>query len=189
MDRVRDAGRIIGGLNSRNAELCRQVEEVRAGAGLEAVAVAKKRAADSETEVARLKSELQTSENSNKELQKILQTELRLLRAEVSTFSQKLEGAKAEARAASEALAEEARLRPDKDKELIVAYKKSEGFELGLTRTGRVSFEYGYRITTSRFRARHPGLEVEEDPFTPHPEDLEVDMPEDVPFDDRLNAP
>ncbi|CAL9779358.1 unnamed protein product, partial [Musa acuminata subsp. burmannicoides] len=48
MDRVRDAGRIIGGLSGRNAELCRQVEEVRAGAGPEAMAAAEKRAADSE---------------------------------------------------------------------------------------------------------------------------------------------
>ena len=94
-----------------------------------------------------------------------------------------------EARAASEALTEEARLRPKKDRELIATYKKSEGFELGLACTGRVSFKYGYRIATARFHSRHPGLEVEEDPFTSHPEDLEVDMPEDVPFDDRPDPP
>ncbi|XP_065007933.1 uncharacterized protein LOC135638644 [Musa acuminata AAA Group] len=159
-----------------------------------AVATAEKRAADSEAEVARLRSELEASKNSNKELQKTIRverTELRLLTTEAGSLSKKLEEAQAQAkaRAASEALAEEARLRPDKDKELIVTYKKSEGFELGLTRTGQVSFEYGYRIATSRFRARHPGLEVEEDPFTPHPEDLEVDMPKDVPFDDCPDIP
>ena len=163
------------------------MEEVRAGADPEAVAAAERRAAESEAEAARLLSELEASKKSNEELQKTIRlerVELRLLKSEASALSKKLEGAKAEARAASEALAEEARLRPVKDKELLEAYKKSEGFELGLTRTGRVSFEYGYRIVTSRFRVRHPGLEVEEDPFTPYPEDQRVDMPEEVPFDD-----
>ncbi|THU69455.1 hypothetical protein C4D60_Mb08t14590 [Musa balbisiana] len=133
-----------------------------------------------------------SAKNSNKELQKILwvhRTELRLLRTEAGTLKKKLEEAKAEARVAAEALAEESHLRPEKDKELIEAYKKSEGFEQGLTRTGRVSYEYGYRIALGRFRARHPGSEVEEDPFTSYPEDLEVDMPGDIPFDDRLDVP
>ncbi|THU69085.1 hypothetical protein C4D60_Mb08t10650 [Musa balbisiana] len=192
MDRVRDVGKIIEGLSERNTELRRQVEEIQAGAGPEAVVTVEKRVTDLEAEVARLKSKLETSKNSNKELQKILRVdriELRLLRTEAGTLSKKLEEAKAEARAAAEALAEESHLRPKKDKELIEAYKKSEGFEQGLTRTGRVSYEYGYRIALGRFHARHPGFEVEEDPFTSYPEDLEVDMPDDVPFDDRLEVP
>ncbi|XP_064989149.1 uncharacterized protein LOC135627113 [Musa acuminata AAA Group] len=40
MDRVRDAGRVIGILSDRNAELRKQIEEVHAGAAPEAVAVA-----------------------------------------------------------------------------------------------------------------------------------------------------
>ena len=149
------------------------------------MATAERRAA----EAARLSSELEASKKANEELQKTIRlerVELRLLKSETSAISKKLEGAKAEARAASEALAEEARLRPAKNKELLEAYKKSEGFELGLTRTGWGSCEYGYRIATSRFRARHPGLEVEDNPFAPHPEDQGVDMPEEVPFDDRV---
>ncbi|XP_064994331.1 uncharacterized protein LOC135630935 [Musa acuminata AAA Group] len=192
MDKVRDAGRVIGGLVNRNVELHRQVEEVRAGAGPEAVTFVEKRTAESEAEAARLKSELEASKKANEELQKITRverTELRLLKTEASALGKALEEAKGEARAASEALAEEARLQPAKDKELLEAYKKSEGFELGLTRTGRVSFEYGYRIATSHFRAHHPGLKVEKDPFIPHHEDQVVDMPEEVPFDDRLDAP
>nr|XP_018683052.1 PREDICTED: uncharacterized protein LOC108953127 [Musa acuminata subsp. malaccensis] len=192
MDRVRDVGRVIGGLANRNAELVRQVEEVRAGAGPEAVAAAEQRAADLEAEAARLRSELEASKKANEGLQKTIRverTELRLVKTEASALSKKLEEAKVEARTASETLAEEARLRPVKDKELLEAYKKSEGFKLRLTRTGRVSFEYGYRIATSRFRARHPGLEVEENPFAPHLEDQGVDMLEEVPFDDRLEEP
>ncbi|THU60561.1 hypothetical protein C4D60_Mb07t14070 [Musa balbisiana] len=192
MDRVCDAGRVIGDLNERNSELRHQVEEIKAGSGPEAVAAAEKRAADLEAAVERLKSELQSSEGSNKELQKLLRVdrvELRLLKSKACTLSKKLEEAKAEAKAASKALTEEARLRPKKDKEAIETYKKSEGFELGLTRMGRVSYEYGYRIALCRFRVRHPGSEIEEDPFSHHPEDLEVDMPEDVPFNDRLEVP
>ncbi|CAL9158550.1 unnamed protein product [Musa hybrid cultivar] len=113
MDRVRDTGRVIGGLISRNAELHRQVEEVRAGAGPEAVAAVEKRAAESEAEAACLRSELETSKKLNEELQKTIRVErieLRLSRTEAGTLSKKLVEAKAEARAASEALAEEVRL-------------------------------------------------------------------------------
>ena len=61
MDRVRDAGRIIAALSSRNAELWRQADEARAGAGPEAIAAAEQRASDLEAKVARLRSELQAS--------------------------------------------------------------------------------------------------------------------------------
>ncbi|THU59657.1 hypothetical protein C4D60_Mb07t04370 [Musa balbisiana] len=136
--------------------------------------------------------ELEKSENSAKELQRFLRldrVELRLLKSEALTLTKKAEKAEAEARAASSALAEETRLRPIKDKEAIEAYKKSEGFELGLTRMGRVSYEYGYKVALGRFRACPPSSEVEEDPFSSHPEDQDVDMPEDVPFDDRPKTP
>ncbi|THU67089.1 hypothetical protein C4D60_Mb05t20980 [Musa balbisiana] len=192
MDRVRDAGQVIWDLSERNSELCHQVEEVRAGSGPEAVAAAEKRATDSEAEVARLKAELEKSKNSVKELQRFLRldrAELRLLKSEALTLTKKAEKAEAEARAASGALVEETRLRPIKDKEAIEAYKKSEGFELGLTRMGRVSYEYGYKVALGRFRACPPGSEVEEDPFSSHPEDREVDTPEDVPFDDCPKTP
>ena len=68
MDRVRDAGRVIGDLIKRNAELHRQVEEARAGAGLEAMAAAGKRTAEAEAEAARLKSELKASKTMNNDL-------------------------------------------------------------------------------------------------------------------------
>ena len=192
MDRVRDAGQAIWDLSERNSELCRQLEEVRAGSGPEAVAAAEKRATDSEEEVARLRAELEQSGDSVKELQEFLRldrAELRLLKSEALGLTKRAEKAEAEARAASDALAEEVRLRPSKDKEAIEAYKRSENFELGLTRMGRVSYEYGHRIALGRFCSCPPGCEVEKDPFASHPVDLEVDMPEDVPFDDRPKTP
>ena len=192
MDRVRDAGQVIWNLSECNSELCHQLEEVRAGSGPEAVAAAEKRATDSEEEVARLKAELEQSGSSVKELEEFLRldrAELRLLRSEALGLTKRAEKAEAEARAASDALAEEVRLRLSKDKEAIEAYKKSENFELGLTRMGRVSYEYGYRIALGRFGSCPPGSEVERDPFASHPVDLEVDMPEDVPFDDRPKTP
>ncbi|CAL9769648.1 unnamed protein product, partial [Musa acuminata subsp. burmannicoides] len=89
MDRVRDAAWIIGGLINRNAKLHRQVEEVRAGAGPKVVAIAERRAAESEAEVARLSSEIEASKKANEELQKTIRlerVELRLLKSEASAL-------------------------------------------------------------------------------------------------------
>uniref|UniRef100_A0A804K6Z6 Uncharacterized protein n=1 Tax=Musa acuminata subsp. malaccensis TaxID=214687 RepID=A0A804K6Z6_MUSAM len=62
MDRVRDASRALGVLSDRNAELRRQLEEVRAGAAPEAVAAAEQRASDLEAEVSRLSSTSRAAE-------------------------------------------------------------------------------------------------------------------------------
>ncbi|CAL9186775.1 unnamed protein product [Musa hybrid cultivar] len=56
-DRVRDGGRALGILCDRNAELRREIEEVRAGAAPEAVATAEQRSSELEAEVNRLKAE------------------------------------------------------------------------------------------------------------------------------------
>ncbi|THU57027.1 hypothetical protein C4D60_Mb11t23440 [Musa balbisiana] len=164
MDNVRDAGR---------------VEEIRVRAALEAVVTAEQRASDLEVEATHLRSELKAAKEQNDGLQ----VHLKVTRAE------KLNETCVEAQAASETLAEEIRQCPEKDRKLIEDYKKSQGFELGLTRTGQVTYEYGYRIALARFRARYPDLDVAEDPFASFPEDLGVDMPEDVPFDDSIDAP
>ena len=59
VDRVQDASRIISSLGDKNAELCGQVEELKAGARPEAVAAAKQRAINLEGKVAWLKLELE----------------------------------------------------------------------------------------------------------------------------------
>ncbi|THU57112.1 hypothetical protein C4D60_Mb03t00060 [Musa balbisiana] len=181
MDRVRDAGRVIGSLSDRNTELRRQIEVIRASAAPEAVAAFEQRPSDPEAEATHLRSRLKAVEEQNNGLQE----HLKAARAEVRLAKDE---ACAEARAASETLADEIHQRLKKDRKLIKDYKKSKGFELGLTRTGQVTYEYGYWIALARFRAHYPDLEVAEDPAS-FPEDLGVDMPEEVPFDDSADVP
>ncbi|RRT54456.1 hypothetical protein B296_00042632 [Ensete ventricosum] len=50
---------------------------------------------------------------------------------------------------------------------------------------GRVSYEFGYKIALTRFRTKHLGLEVEEDPYATLSEDNDVPMDVEVPFDGR----
>ncbi|RZS04693.1 hypothetical protein BHM03_00035068 [Ensete ventricosum] len=69
-------------------------------------------------------------------------------------------------------------------KQVVDRYKESVGFKEGLKRMGRVTYEYEYRVTLTRFRALHPDSEVEEDPFTIHPEDALVPMKRQQAFDD-----
>ncbi|XP_065014594.1 uncharacterized protein LOC135642395 [Musa acuminata AAA Group] len=211
-DRVRDAGRALGILCDRNAELRREIEEVRAGATSEAVAAAEQRSSELEAEVTclkteavtvdqrfsaleaevlRLKSEATMAEERHVGLQGALRatrTEAHLARNEAVSLTKRLEEALAEAKAASEAQAAEQILRPERDKKLIEDYKQSSGFQLGLVWLGQVTYEYGYRIDLGRFKARHPGLEVEADPFASLPEDRGVDMPDEVPFDDSVGG-
>ncbi|RRT62308.1 hypothetical protein B296_00029300 [Ensete ventricosum] len=66
----------------------------------------------------------------------------------------------------------------------IARYKGSLGFKEGLKRMGRVTYEYGYRVTLAHFRTRYPDADVEEDPFTIHPEDDLVPMERQQDFDD-----
>ncbi|CAL9173606.1 unnamed protein product [Musa hybrid cultivar] len=61
VDRVQDAGRIISGLGDKITELHGQIEELNAGAGLEAIATTEQRAIDLEGEVSRLKLELENA--------------------------------------------------------------------------------------------------------------------------------
>ncbi|RRT74526.1 hypothetical protein B296_00018203 [Ensete ventricosum] len=60
-------------------------------------------------------------------------------------------------------------LQEDLPRRAIEDYKKSLGFEMGLVRMGRVSLEYGYQLALARLQARHPGVEIELDPFVSLP--------------------
>ncbi|RZS11899.1 hypothetical protein BHM03_00043276 [Ensete ventricosum] len=61
-------------------------------------------------------------------------------------------------------------------RQAVIQYKESAGFKERLKRMGRVTYEYGYRVTLVRFHARHTYSEVEEGPFTIHLEDDLVPM-------------
>ncbi|RWV93019.1 hypothetical protein GW17_00044554, partial [Ensete ventricosum] len=66
----------------------------------------------------------------------------------------------------------------------IDRYKESVGFNEGLKRMGHVTYEYGYQVALARFHSLHLDSEVEEDPFTIHPEDDLVPMERQQAFDD-----
>lgn len=152
----------------------------------------KTEAAAAEAEISRLKSEAKAADERYEGLQGVLRvtrTEARLARNEAVALTKKLEEAAVEAKAASEALAAERSLRPKQDRKLIEDYKQSSGFQLGLVRSGQVTYDYGYRIALGRFMARHPGLEVEANPFASLPEDRDLDMPDEVSFDDSVEGP
>ncbi|RWW39322.1 hypothetical protein BHE74_00055356 [Ensete ventricosum] len=76
--------------------------------------------------------------------------------------------------------------RAELPRQSVAQYKESLGFKEGLKRMGRVTYEYGYRVVLARFRARHPNADVEEDPFTIHPEDDLVPMERQQDFDDSV---
>ncbi|THU53872.1 hypothetical protein C4D60_Mb10t18970 [Musa balbisiana] len=146
MDRVRDAGRVIGNLSNHNTELRRQIKEIRARVAPKAVTAAEQCASDLEAEATHLKSELKVAEEENKELQvhlRVTRAEVRLAKGETLALNQKLDEARAETCTTSKVLAVEICQWPEKDKKLIEAYKKSPGFELGLTRTGQASSDTG----------------------------------------------
>ncbi|RWW70661.1 hypothetical protein BHE74_00021648 [Ensete ventricosum] len=63
---------------------------------------------------------------------------------------------------------------PEKAQAIIAQYKASPGFK----------YEFGYKIALTHFRTKHSRLEVEEDPYAILPEDNNVPMEVDVPFDD-----
>ncbi|RRT43270.1 hypothetical protein B296_00030749 [Ensete ventricosum] len=77
----------------------------------------------------------------------------------------------------------------DLPKRAIEKYKESPGFEMGLVRMGRVSLEYGYQLALARLQAWHPRVEIELDPFATLPEDVDVPMADEQPFDDSLLPP
>ncbi|RRT41190.1 hypothetical protein B296_00057995 [Ensete ventricosum] len=68
--------------------------------------------------------------------------------------------------------------------EAVAAYKASRGFESSLEKMGRVSYEFGYRVTLERLQGKHPDIMIELDPFAKCPEDANVKMDLDQPFND-----
>ncbi|RWV85379.1 hypothetical protein GW17_00052829 [Ensete ventricosum] len=80
-------------------------------------------------------------------------------------------------------------LREDLPKRVVEKYKESPGFKMSLVRMGRVSLEYGYQLALTRLQARHSGVEIELDPFVTLPEDVDVPMVDEQPFDDSQPPP
>ncbi|RRT44488.1 hypothetical protein B296_00020910 [Ensete ventricosum] len=77
--------------------------------------------------------------------------------------------------------------RAELPRQSVVQYKESLDFKEGLKRMSRVTYEYRYRVALACFHARHLDAEVEEDPFTIHPEDDLVPMERQHAFDDSVS--
>ncbi|RWW21846.1 hypothetical protein GW17_00013980 [Ensete ventricosum] len=58
----------------------------------------------------------------------------------------------------------------------MATYKVSRGFESGLERIGRVSYEFGYRVALERLWGKHIKIAIEQNPFAECPEDANVEM-------------
>ncbi|RWW26351.1 hypothetical protein GW17_00009268 [Ensete ventricosum] len=65
----------------------------------------------------------------------------------------------------------------------VAAYKASRGFESGLKKMRRVSYEFGYRVALERLRGKHIEIAIEQDPFAECPDDANVEMDLNQPFD------
>ena len=104
------------------------------------------------------------------------------------TLSHDVETARSTAWGTKEALKEERLALPEKIKGAIAEYKSSIGFKRGLVRSGRVTYEFEYRVAFARFRAKYLDLELESNPFIDLPENQGFDMPADIPFNDSLET-
>lgn len=114
---------------------------------------------------------------------------MRTLDDELQILSQDVESARSSAWAGEETLKQERLALPETIERAIVEYKLSVGFDCGLVRSGRVTYKFRYRVAYARLRARYPDLELESDPFTDQPADENIDLPANVPFDDRPETP
>ncbi|RWV77234.1 hypothetical protein BHE74_00022038 [Ensete ventricosum] len=65
------------------------------------------------------------------------------------------------------------------------AYKVSQGSESGLEKMGRVSYEFRYQVVLERLRGKHPKISIKQDSFAKCPDNANVEMDLNQPFDDR----
>ncbi|RRT71412.1 hypothetical protein B296_00008270 [Ensete ventricosum] len=134
-------------------------KELKARVGQELVAVTERRAKELEDIVKKMRTELESLRSQRRDLEQ----EIRVLRSMFLEVKLKAKGPKA-----------------------VTAYKASRGFELGLEKMERVSYEFGYRVTLERLRGKYPEITIEWDPFAECPEDANVEMDLDQPFDDDI---
>ncbi|RZS16420.1 hypothetical protein BHM03_00048407 [Ensete ventricosum] len=169
-NRVHDAGRVITSMGNKVNFLRKEVQRLREGGDPEVVAAVEGRAFETQTLAENLQAELDETTHRRESIEKETQVQ------EMETKLLKL----TQARDA---------LRTDLPRQAIEDYKKSAGFEMGLVRMGRVSLEYGYQLALAQLRARHPGVEIEEDRFALLPDDASMPMADEQPFDDSPPSP
>ncbi|RWW15483.1 hypothetical protein GW17_00020671 [Ensete ventricosum] len=183
-DRVHDAGRLITFMDYRISQLQQELDTLKSGGGLEAVAKAEECASELRQELEKTKRErdeaLLRFEASEKDLSEV--------RSNLAEVQRLLKEARVRARKMDDELLQAVKAlenaRTELPRQAVVQYKESVDFKEGLKRMGRVTYEYGYRAALARFHARHLNSDVEEGPFTIHPEDDLVPMERQQAFDD-----
>ncbi|RWW76313.1 hypothetical protein BHE74_00015606 [Ensete ventricosum] len=68
---------------------------------------------------------------------------------------------------------------------VVASYKASRGLESGLEKMGRVSYEFEYRVALERLRGKHPEIAIKQVLFAECPDDTNVEMDLNQPFDDK----
>ncbi|RRT31347.1 hypothetical protein B296_00053696 [Ensete ventricosum] len=173
-------------MDYRIKQLQEELDALKSNGGSEAVTKAEERASELREELEKTKrergEELLRREASEKELHEV--------RSQLGDAQWLLKEARVRVRKMDDELLQAVKdlesARAELPRQSVVQYKESLGFKEGLKRMGRVTYEYGYRVVLARFRARHPNAEVEEDPFTIHPEDDLVPMERQQAFDDSV---
>ncbi|RRT84285.1 hypothetical protein B296_00000155 [Ensete ventricosum] len=171
---VHDAGRVITSLDGKMSLLRQELQDLKEGGNPDAIAVTEVRAAKAQSVAERLRVELDEANSrrasAEAELEKS-RLESASLERQLVDLRKRLGDSEGQLRSAR------ARVRQMETELLDLAWsKESPRFEMGLVRMGRVSLEYGYQLALTRLQARHPGVEIELDPFVILPEDADVTM-------------
>ncbi|RRT81125.1 hypothetical protein B296_00015273, partial [Ensete ventricosum] len=199
-DRVHGAGRVITSLDGKMTLLRQELQNLKEGGNPDAVAAAEVQANEAQSLAEHLRVELDEANDCwasmEVDLEKArsgsanLERLLADLRERLGDFECQLRSARAQVRQMETELLDLARskeaLQEGLLKRAIEEYKDSPGFEMGLV---RVSLEYGYQLALAQLQARHLGVEIELDPFVTLPEDADVTMADEQPFDDSLPSP
>ncbi|RZS17041.1 hypothetical protein BHM03_00049146 [Ensete ventricosum] len=138
-------------------------KELKASVSQELAVAAEQRAKGLEAEIERMRTELESLKSHQMEFKQ-----------EVGLLRSNLDGARNDR-------APELKVEGSK---VVAAYKASRGFESSLEKMGRVSYEFVYRVVLEQLRGKHPDIMIELDPFAECPEDANVEMDLDQPFDD-----
>ncbi|RWW53851.1 hypothetical protein BHE74_00039615 [Ensete ventricosum] len=162
------------------------LSDLRVRSGPEAIAAAEQRAAEDQALIDLLKVKL---EEANRHWAS-LEVEVENYRVNLAESREQLKEVRLGCRTLEDELLKMTgtmeKLKVELPTEAIVEYKKLAGFEMGLVRTGQVSYEYGYQIALDRFKAQYPDLEIEEDPYATLLEDGTMAMATEQPFEDSL---
>ncbi|RWW87227.1 hypothetical protein BHE74_00003962 [Ensete ventricosum] len=166
IDWAHDVGRVISAMDNKADGLRKEIQEMKAGAGSNTVAATEQRAFEAQSLADHYKIELEEAtrrweslEMELSEAQGLLtdsQNQLNEARELLADSQDQLKGVRARGCQMEDELlnltgSTEA-LKVDLPKKVVADYKKTTEFEMGLVRTGQVSYEYGYRVALAGSR-------------------------------------